>query len=247
MKMKQTIILLAAIIAFGGTMAQDIIYTTDGQSIKARNIKFEGNSIHYGLYESSIMDRSTYMLDIGRVRMIKYEDGHTYDPTAMPEPAAKQTVQTSRKQQAQKQDSHDTVFVYANVQPNKQLNSRLFNAYPQYKNPASAFAYSLLLPGLGQMYNDEVDKGLYFLGGDVVILGATAIAYANENYTVAIIGLAGSLILRAASAIGAATRAHEINHGNGYVYITPTLQQSNLAFTDGVPRLVPGMSMSFAF
>ena len=228
-------------------MAQDIIYTTDGQNIKARNIKFEGNSIRYGLYESSIMDRSTYLLDISRVRIIKYEDGHTYDPNAKPEPVVRQTTQTSRQQQTQNQDSHDTVFVYAKVQPNKQLNSRLFNAYPQYKNPATAFVQSLLLPGLGQMYNDEVDKGLYFMGGDVVILGATAIAYSNENYTVAIIGLAGSLILRAASAIGAATRAHEINHGNGYVYITPTLQQSNLAFGDDVTRLVPGMSMTFAF
>lgn len=228
-------------------MAQDIIYTTDGQNIKARNIKFEGYSIRYALYESSIMDRSTYTLDISRVRMIKYEDGHTYDPNIKPESTAKQTTQTLRQQQAQKQDSHDTVFVYANVQPNKQLNSRLFNAYPQYKNPATAFAHSLLLPGLGQMYNDEVDNGFFFMGGDVVILGATAIAYASKNYTVAIIGLAGSLILRAASAIDAATRAYEINHGNGYVYITPTLQQSNLAFGDDATQFVPGMSMIFAF
>lgn len=235
------------IFAFGTAMAQDIIYTTDGQNIKARNIKFEGSSIRFSLFETSIMERSTYMMDISRVRMIKYEDGHTFDPTAKSEPAAKQTAQTSRQQQVQKKDTHDTVFVYANVQPNKQLNSRLFNAYPQYKNPATAFVHSLALPGLGQMYNDEVEKGLYFLGGDVVILGATAIAYTNENYTVAIIGLAGSLILRVASAIGAAVRANEINHGNGYVYITPTLQQFNLAFGDGATPFVPGMSMSFAF
>lgn len=247
MKMKQPIILLAMIFVFGTAMAQDIIHTTDGQNIKARSIKFEGNSIRYSLYEASIMDRSTYLMDISRVNMIIYDDGHIFDPTAKSEPAAKQTAQTPRQQQVQTKDSHDTVFVYANVQPNKQLNSRLFNAYPQYKNSATAFVHSLVLPGLGQMYNDEVDKGLYFMGGDIVILGATVIAYANENYTVAIIGLAGSLVLRAASAISAAERAQEINHRNGYVYITPTLQQSSFTFSDGATQLVPGISMSFAF
>ena len=251
--MKQTIILLAMILAFGTAMAQDVIYTTDGQNIKARSIKFEGNSIRYSLFEASIMDRNTYLVDISRVKMIIYEDGHIFDPTAKSkptaksEPAIKQTAQTSRQQQVQNKDKHDTVFVYADVQPNKQLNSRLFNAYPQYKNPATAFVHSLALPGLGQMYNDEVEKGIYFMGSDIVILGTTAIAYANKNYTVAIIGLAGSLILRAASAFGAAVRANEINHGNGYVSISPTLLQSNLAFDDDATRFIPGMSMEFAF
>lgn len=235
------------IFAIGTITAQDIIYTNDGQNIKARNIKFEGNSIRYGLYESSVMDRTTYMMDISRVKMIIYEDGYTFAPTAKSESVAKHKAQASREQQEQKKDKRDTVFVYANVQPNKQLNSRLFNAYPQYKNPATAFVQSLAMPGLGQMYNDEVNKGLCILGGDIVILVATAIAYTNENYTVAIIGLAGSFILRAASAIGAAKRAHDINHGNGYVYITPILQQPNLAYGDGATQIVPGMSMSFIF
>ncbi len=248
-QMKKTLLFLLSLLCFGIANAQDIIYTTDGQSIEARNIKHEGNSIRYSLYASSIMDRSTYMIDISRVKKIKYEDGHTFSPNAKTEPTPKQTTQVSTIKQPQIQSSRDTVIVYANIQPNKQLNSRLFNAYPPYKNPASAFIHSLALPGLGQLYNDELEKGLYFMGGDIVFIATAAIAYMNENYNVSIIGLAGSLILRGVSSIEAAIRANGINNGNGYLVFHPSLNMTTLAYSSigSETNLIPCMTLELSF
>ncbi len=246
-KMKQQIVLLAMLLSIGCATAQDIIYTTDGQSIEARNITHEGNAIRYSLYSASIMDRSTYMLDLSRVKKINYEDGHTYDPKAKSEPAPTRTAHASTVKQTQIQNSRDTVVVYANMQPNKQFNSRLFNAYPPYKNPSSAFVRSLAIPGLGQLYNDEVENGLWFMGGDVVFIAASTIAYVNQNYTVAIIGLAGSFILRVISSVEAATRSNELNNSRGYLTIAPTLQQSNLAMGDCCLQIIPSVAMTLGF
>ena len=247
MKMKHQLILLAILFTFGVATAQDIIYTTDGQSIEARNIKNEGLSIRYSLYGTSIMDRSTYMIDLSCVKMIKYEDGHIYNPGAKTESTSTNTEHTLTNIQSQKPNSPDTVIVYANVQPNKQLSSRLFNAYPPYKNPATAFIHSLALPGLGQLYNDEVEKGFLFMGGDVAFITTTAIAYFYGNSTVSIIGLAGSLVLRVVDSIEAATSANIINNGHGYVALYPSLNTTTLTYTDGETNLVPGMTLSLSF
>jgi TM2 domain-containing membrane protein YozV len=48
---------------------------------------------------------------------------------------------------------------------------------PSEKSPATAFACSLVIPGLGQMYNEEVGKGFTFFGGalfgsGLIVLGS---------------------------------------------------------------------------
>lgn len=42
---------------------------------------------------------------------------------------------------------------------------------PEERNPALAFACSAIMPGLGQMYNNQSGAGFGFLGGVVVGLG----------------------------------------------------------------------------
>lgn len=254
--MKQTLTLLLAFLALGCAMSQDIIYTTDGQAIEARNLKIEGNSLWYNLYSASIMDRSTYIIDLSRVSKIKYEDGRVSkimledransneektEPAVTPAPKAAPQVQTNNS------GTRDTVIAYAIVQPNKQLSPKLYNAYPPYKSPALAFASSLLVPGLGQLYNDQLTKGFLFMAGDLMSVGLSAITFTKGESMGGYFFMATAAIVRIAAAIEASIEADALNNGHGYIALSPTLQQTHLAFDAGSPKLVPGMAMSLSF
>lgn len=54
---------------------------------------------------------------------------------------------------------------------------------PSEKNPALAFVCSLIIPGLGQMYNEEVDKGFLLLGGAFGGILVTSVTATSANYS----------------------------------------------------------------
>lgn len=228
--------------------AQDIIYTTDGQAIEARNVKREGNGFRYSLYSASVMDRSTYMIECTRVKKIKYEDGHVYgeEPTSSNQNTQTKTPSSKQKETvAQRSGSRDTVVAYATLSPNNQLTPRLFNAYPPYKNPAVAFASSLIIPGLGQMYNDEVVKGLIFLGADIVVWELFFLTFSNDfnPYFFAAIG-AG---IHIAAPVEAAFTANKTNQRHGYLAMYPSISKTSLASANGETTIVPSMTLSLSF
>lgn len=246
--MKKVYLFLLIVSCICVANAQDIIYTTDGQAIEARNIKREGNGFRYSLYSESLMDRSTYLIEATRVKKIKYEDGHVYgeEPTTsnyttqpkVSSPEQKETV-TRRK------ESRDTVVAYATLTPNNQLTPHLFNAYPPYKSPALAFASSLIIPGLGQMYNDEVEKGLVFLAADIMVWGLFFWTLGNDfvPYSFAAIGVGIHIV----APVEAAITADRTNQRHGYLALYPSINKASVAYADGKNTIVPTMTLSFSF
>lgn len=123
--------------------------------------------------------------------------------------------------------------------------------YPRYKSPALAFVGSLILPGLGQMYNDEVGKGLCFMGADGFLIGVAALALSVKD-VIDLSGLATACIvaipiLHLVAPIEAAFRAETLNNMHGYIAISPTIQQSYFAANSGEAHLVPGLAVSLHF
>lgn len=247
---KGLFIVLTALGLFEGAKAQDIIYTTDGQTIEVRNIKFEGNTVRYGLYSASIMDRTTYTIDKNRVRQIKYETGYTYDPNEQPTSNVRHTKKEENKETAKTDNKPDTVIVYATLSPNKQLNPKLFNAYPKYKNPAIAFGASLILPGLGQLYNDELKRGFLFMAAEIVPIGFLIKSYSNSSVDASSDKIT-ALILHACISLGsgieAAISANNKNKVNGYVTFVPTLEKVYLADNGGRSAISPSVALNFKF
>lgn len=247
-QMKKVFLLLLSVTCLCIANAQDIIYTTDGQAIEARNIRQEGNAFRFN--SPSIMDRSTYMIEFSRVKKIIYEDGHVEEsaPFAKPQSTQPQPTTNTQPQEpvVQKSASRDTVFTYATLAPNSQLTPRLFNAYPPYKSPAQAFLYSFFLPGVGQMYNDEVGKGIIFLGVDIVTWGLFALTLSDGGSTPFIFGIIGAGI-HIGAPIEAAVRAEELNQGHGYLALYPSLSKTYSVLADGETSLIPSMTLSFSF
>jgi hypothetical protein len=58
------------------------------------------------------------------------------------------------------------VFLFSNNLLSQQNSGE--EVIPSEKNPAIAFGCSFLVPGMGQMYNEEVVSGLVLFGGSVV-------------------------------------------------------------------------------
>ena len=246
--MKKLLLLSLTVCCFYIVNAQDRIYTTDGQVIEARNIRQEGNTFRYSLYSASIVDRSTYMIDANRVVKIKYEDGRVYGEQSAADNSSMQMQATVAKQEepvAKKRDNFDTVVVYATLSPNKQLTPKLYNAYPPYKSPALSFACSLILPGLGQMYNDEVSKGLVFLGADIAAWALFFISV-NNDYLPYIFAAIGAGI-HIAAPIEAVITSDNLNRGHGYLALYPSVGRMSYASADGVSTLVPSMTLSLSF
>jgi TM2 domain-containing membrane protein YozV len=50
------------------------------------------------------------------------------------------------------------------------------------RNPATAFIYSAAVPGLGQMYNNQVGKGLIFFFATGILGGVTMATSDTVNY-----------------------------------------------------------------
>ena len=243
--MKRFLIFLAMFFVLGGVMAQDIILTNDGRTIEARNIRREGNMFRYSLYASSIMSNSTYTIDISNVKIIKYEDGHTFDPNAKVEAAP--VPKPVEMVKAEKKEGRDTIVAYAIMEPNKQLSPKLYNAYPPYKNPATAFVSSLVLAGLGQLYNDELSKGFLFMGGDLALAVFSVATLSKQNYTMGYVCIGLDVLLRVVASVEAAISADELNYTYGYLSLLPAPNTNNLAAFGGEVGFAPGIGVSLSF
>ena len=145
--------------------------------------------------------------------------------------------------------------------PAVEIPQRAFAVNPPYKNPAVAFAFSSL-PGLGQFYNDEIGKGLWFMGIGVVssvVLGVSASnltkegssnSNTEENNSAAVVLLSGFALFvdYVAATIDAVSTANKKNKANGYVVsLAPNIQYNTMASADGGSGLIPSLSLKLTF
>ncbi len=104
------------------------------------------------------------------------------------------------------------------------------------KNPGEAFTRALLIPGSGQMYNDQVELGFAVFVGVPLMIGGGVVTYAYTGTPVAIsylmIGIGGLAYL--GSVIHAPLESRKINRKNG-----------DTAWMEGSSRQPPVLSVGF--
>lgn len=125
--------------------------------------------------------------------------------------------------------------------------------YPRYKNPALAFLFSAI-PGVGQFYNDEVDKGFIFISAMLAESLVFSLSYYNvfnfDEQSAATFTLISGLAFFVTylwSAIDAVTTANKLNIANGYtIKAQPTISYNSLT-PMGKGCITPGLSISLTF
>ena len=139
--------------------------------------------------------------------------------------------------------------------------------FPRYKNPAAAYLLSTI-PGCGQFYNDQIDKGAGFIIASLVEASIFTLSVNNltgmetvwengaevEREVTNGLAVAGAVMSGVAflvtyiwSAADAVTTANKLNIANGYVLkASPTLSMNNTA-PIGKNTLTAGLSLSLSF
>lgn len=146
--------------------------------------------------------------------------------------------------------------------------------YPRYKNPALAYLLSTI-PGVGQFYNDQIEKGFGFIAATIVEGLVFTICYNNltktETYTYyddyypysshmaerevtnesAVTGAVLTGIAFFAtylwSSIDAVTTANKLNIANGYVLKAQPMLSYTPLLPMGKSDLTAGLSVSLTF
>ena len=126
------------------------------------------------------------------------------------------------------------IFTLLLILPFTQAFSQTLSNTPvivQAKNPATAFVSSMVLPGLGQMYNEQVEKGLIIFGSQIGLSYAAIKIGVDPDYTdgskAVVYGLAGVLYLyQILDAPLTADKINRLNKAKSY-HNKWTLQQNN--------------------
>jgi len=79
------------------------------------------------------------------------------------------------------------------------------------KDPSLSCTLSMLVPGVGQIYNGQVGKGIAFIAVSYGSLGMAAIASSNGNHSLATVGLATAAVAYVWSFLDAALTSNAIN------------------------------------
>jgi hypothetical protein len=79
------------------------------------------------------------------------------------------------------------------------------------KDPSLSCTLSMLVPGVGQIYNGQVGKGIAFIAVSYGSLGMAAIASSNGNHSLATVGLATAAIAYVWSFLDATLTSNALN------------------------------------
>lgn len=237
--MKRLLLIILAVLALAGreACAQDYIYTAKGQVIEATDVIFGPSKISYHLYSDAVGPMLS--IDTSDVKMIMYENGEKLDlrpRKGQPTPGLK----------------------YPDIKDYYNYKEYVREQGDPYNPPLLGLA-SFLLPGLGQIIEDEWFTGLLFFGGslamDYVTLSTIKTSYdvtgEDESQVIVktlnvswgtVIALAGSIALRAFAASDAVKIAKVKN-----MYIKDMQLQPNLSYVPGTAAPAPGLSLRLYF
>jgi TM2 domain-containing membrane protein YozV len=126
------------------------------------------------------------------------------------------------------------------------------------KDPALSTTLSMLVPGLGQIYNGQVAKGIGFLTVAYGSLGVAAIASSNNNHSLAAAGFATAAVAYVWSFLDAAFTSNSMNKHKGLIDISLngkdhlTAQPSVSSLRDPKGNFLPGstnagLAIAYAF
>lgn len=141
-----------------------------------------------------------------------------------------------------------------------QRNNNYGNAYDNgYKNPTSAWLWSFFISGAGQIYNNQVGKGVGMLLGTLALnsAGFALANYGHDFYALAALCYVGSLGIWIWSQIDASSTAKRLNAQNGYTFnlgdhaqlgMMPTLNYHQMPLTSSTgTTITPGFKVSLSF
>lgn len=249
--MKKTITIFFLLIAALAAKAQDRIVMKDGSVIYASVKSITEQDVRYCVVitdagGTTYVDENTVrVVLLDKVESITHASGKQLYPTKQ---SRQDTITKNRK----------------NYLAQRQISPYIV---PQYKNPAYAFLLSAI-PGVGQFYNDEIDKGFGFITATLIESAVFTLSCNNltkmVTYTengienerevtngLAVVGAIGSgiafFVTFLWSSIDAVTTANELNIYNGYVVrISPTF--SHVSSTDlGSSGFAAGLNLSLSF
>jgi len=135
-------------------------------------------------------------------------------------------------QEVKKEFIRENIVTESSLPP---LNKPSFQEFAcQSKNPNWACVFSILVPGLGQIYNGEISKGLSFFVSTFG-MGFLGLESISKSPSAGSINLAVALGLYAWNVIDAPRSAKQINQRNGIVEIH--FKKSNLLVNPNVDCL----------
>jgi len=126
------------------------------------------------------------------------------------------------------------------------------------KDPAFSTTLSMLVPGLGQIYNGQVAKGVGFLAVTYGSLGMAAVASSNGNKSLAAVGFATAAAAYVWSFLDAAFTSNSMNKHKGLIDISLngkdhlTAQPNVSSLRDPKGNFLPGstnagLAIAYAF
>ena len=248
--MKNALSIIALLLMCLYVTAQDRIVLKDGYVMLAKVNAITDLDLHY--YRVLTDEKGQYYPDERTVHVISLEKVESV------------TLASGRKIY-QSGESHQETAIRQATNP---------NIVPQYKNPAVAYLFSTI-PGVGQFYNDEVDKGFSFIAATLAESLIFSISVSNltrmETYTYSDdtypyaqhtserevtnqIAVGGAFLSGVAffvtylwSSIDAVTTANKLNIEHGYLLsVSPTLSCNTLSLK-GTNALSAGLSLSLSF
>ena len=246
--MKKSLTIFFLLITALTVKAQDRIVMKDGSVIVANVKSITGQDVHYcsiitdaggNLY---VDENTIRVIPLDKVENITHASGKQLYPIVS-------------------QPKQDTIT--------KKPVERQISPYivPQYKNPAYAFLLSAI-PGVGQFYNDEIDKGFGFITAMLIESAIFSLSYNNltmmETYTengiekereetneLAVVGAISSgfafFVTFLWSSIDAVITANNLNISNGYVVnFTPTVNYVP-SVASGSSGFTAGLNLTLSF
>ena len=251
--MKKTITIFVLLITALAVRAQDRIVMKDGSVILASIKSITEHDVRYCTIVTDaggnmyVDENTVRVVLLDKVEVITHASGKQIFPVATSQ-SRQDTITKNRK----------------NWLAERQISPYIV---PQYKNPAFAFLLSAI-PGVGQFYNDEIDKGFGFITAMIVESVVFSLSYNNltkmETYIengiekehevtneLAVVGTIGSGIAYIAtflwSSIDAVTTANKLNIYNGYVVrFSPTFGYIPTTTSEG-SGFAAGLNMTLSF
>ena len=135
----------------------------------------------------------------------------------------------------------------------QQMSSTIYQ--PQYKNPGVAGVLSIVMPGLGQMYNDQMSRGFAYCFSFYGCTFSSVACYYLSDYSRrydyswgVILFAAGAVITHIWAFFDAVVTADRLNRQHGFVAsASPTLLIGNDLALGNSKVVAPGFSLNISF
>lgn len=145
---------------------------------------------------------------------------------------------------------------FKRINPNMDMNLQAMYLSGR-KDPALSCTISLLVPGLGQLYNGQISKGIMFMATSYGGLAVGAVALSTHSKGIASVGFVAAAISYLWSAFDASLTSNAINKHHGLMDISLngnhlSVQPAISSLRDPKGNYLPGstntgLAVAFAF